>query len=218
MTIVYILAAILIFGILIAVHEFGHFAAAKLCGVRVNEFSIGMGPLIWHKETAETQYSLRLLPIGGFCAMEGEDEDSSDERSLGRQGFFKKLVIFAAGSFCLIISNISLLVVPSSFANSLTFIHTTSIYIQYPCHRLCEPGILHRQRSPKLLSHGMTKFLLRTEQINRNLIVSTHVPEHLFCILRSVPGNNDQRRLTGLYGFFRGKLSAFCFPGFRRKT
>ena len=72
MTIVYILAAILIFGVLIAVHELGHFLAAKLCGVRVNEFSIGMGPLIWHKETEETQYSLRLLPIGGFCAMEGE--------------------------------------------------------------------------------------------------------------------------------------------------
>lgn len=71
MTIVYILAAILIFGVLIAVHELGHFLAAKLCGVRVNEFSIGMGPLIWHKETEETQYSLRLLPIGGFCAMEG---------------------------------------------------------------------------------------------------------------------------------------------------
>ena len=53
MTIVYILAAILIFGVLIAVHELGHFLAAKLCGVRVNEFSIGMGPLIWHKETAE---------------------------------------------------------------------------------------------------------------------------------------------------------------------
>ena len=98
MTIVYILAAILIFGVLIAVHEFGHFAAAKLCGVRVNEFSIGMGPLIWHRDTGETQYSLRLLPIGGFCAMEGEDEASADERSLGRQGFFKKLVIFAAGS------------------------------------------------------------------------------------------------------------------------
>ena len=99
MTIVYILAAILIFGVLIAVHELGHFMAAKLCGVRVNEFSIGMGPLIWHKETEETQYSLRVLPIGGFCAMEGEDEDSSDERSLGRQGFWKKVVIFAAGSF-----------------------------------------------------------------------------------------------------------------------
>ena len=59
MTIVFILAAILMFGILIAVHEFGHFAAAKLCGVRVNEFSIGMGPAIWTRQRGETQYSLR---------------------------------------------------------------------------------------------------------------------------------------------------------------
>ena len=97
MTIVYILAAILIFGILVAVHEFGHFIAAKLCGVRVNEFSIGMGPLLWHKETEETQYSWRLLPIGGYCAMEGEDEDSGDTRSFVRQKTWKKLLILAAG-------------------------------------------------------------------------------------------------------------------------
>ena len=98
MTIVFILAAILMFGILIAVHEFGHFAAAKLCGVRVNEFSIGMGPAIWTRQRGETQYSLRALPIGGYCAMEGEDEDTGDERSLTRQGFWKQLIIFAAGA------------------------------------------------------------------------------------------------------------------------
>ena len=95
MTIVYILAAILIFGVLIAVHELGHFLAAKLCGVRVNEFSIGMGPLIWHKETEETQYSLRLLPIGGFCAMEGEDEKSSNPRAFGNAAAWKQLVVLA---------------------------------------------------------------------------------------------------------------------------
>ena len=65
----YIIAAILIFGVLIAVHELGHFLAAKACGVRVNEFSIGMGPAIFHTAKGETEYSLRLLPIGGFCAM-----------------------------------------------------------------------------------------------------------------------------------------------------
>lgn len=95
----YILAAILIFGVLIAVHELGHFLAAKLCGVRVNEFSIGMGPLLWQREAGETQYSLRLLPLGGFCAMEGEDEDTGDARSFARQGFWKKFVILAAGAF-----------------------------------------------------------------------------------------------------------------------
>ena len=95
---VFILAGILIFGVLIAVHELGHFMAAKLCGVKVNEFSIGMGPLLWHKQKGETEYSLRALPIGGFCAMEGEDEDTGDSRSFVRQGFWKKFIILAAGS------------------------------------------------------------------------------------------------------------------------
>ena len=75
---VFILAGILIFGVLIAVHELGHFVAPKLCGVKVNEFSIGMGPLLWHRKRGETEYSLRALPIGGFCAMEGDDEDTGD--------------------------------------------------------------------------------------------------------------------------------------------
>ena len=95
---VYILAAILVFGVLIAVHELGHFMAAKACGVRVNEFSIGMGPVLWKKQKGETQYSLRLLPVGGFCAMEGEEEDSDDPAALNNQGFWAKLLIFAAGA------------------------------------------------------------------------------------------------------------------------
>jgi len=99
MSFIYVLAGIFIFGFLIAIHELGHFLAARLCGVRVNEFSIGMGPLLWHRETEETRYSLRLLPIGGFCALEGEDGDTGDERCFTRQGFWKKLVILAAGSF-----------------------------------------------------------------------------------------------------------------------
>ena len=63
---IYVLAAILIFGFLIAVHEGGHFMAAKACGVRVNEFSIGMGPALFQKTIGETTYSIRILPIGGF--------------------------------------------------------------------------------------------------------------------------------------------------------
>ena len=96
--IVYILAALLVFGVLIAVHELGHFLAAKACGVRVNEFSLGMGPVLWKKQRGDTQYSLRAFPVGGFCAMEGEEEDSDDPAALNRQGFWKKLLIFAAGA------------------------------------------------------------------------------------------------------------------------
>ena len=98
MTIVYILAAVLIFGFLIFIHELGHFMTAKLCGVRVNEFAMGMGPALWQKEKGETTYSLRAFPVGGYCAMEGEEEDSDDPRALNRQGFWAKLLIFAAGA------------------------------------------------------------------------------------------------------------------------
>jgi len=86
----YIIAAILIFGVLIAVHELGHFLAAKACGVRVNEFSIGMGPAIFHTTKGETEYSLRLLPIGGFCAMEGEDEESVRPACAGEAGLLEE--------------------------------------------------------------------------------------------------------------------------------
>ena len=68
---IYIIIAVLMFGFLIAVHELGHFLAAKALGVRVNEFAIGMGPALISREMGETLYSLRAFPIGGFCAMEG---------------------------------------------------------------------------------------------------------------------------------------------------
>ena len=115
----YILAAILVFGVLIAVHELGHFLAAKLCGVQVNEFSIGMGPCLWKKEKGETQYSLRLLPIGGFCAMEGEGEESDSPRSLAKQGFWKKLLIFAAGAGMNFLTG--LLIIAVLFSSSSAF-------------------------------------------------------------------------------------------------
>ena len=94
---VFALAAILIFGLLVALHELGHFLMAKLCGVKVNEFSVGMGPLLWQKQGRETVYSLRAVPFGGYCAMEGEDEDTGDARSFVSQPFWKKLLILVSG-------------------------------------------------------------------------------------------------------------------------
>ena len=94
----YILISIILFGLLIAVHEFGHFITAKLCGVKVREFAIGMGPLLFKKQGEETLYSLRLLPIGGYCAMEGEDEESTDPRSFTAQHPLKRAIILTAGA------------------------------------------------------------------------------------------------------------------------
>ena len=94
----YIVLAIILFGVLIAVHELGHFLVAKACGVRVLEFSLGMGPMLLKKQGRETLYSLRLLPIGGFCAMDGEDEASDDPRAFTSQRPIKRILILCAGA------------------------------------------------------------------------------------------------------------------------
>ena len=92
----YIIVAIIAFGLLIAVHELGHFTAAKLLGVRVNEFAIGMGPKLLKKQGKETLYSLRAFPLGGFCAMD-EDVGSEDPRAFTAQKRWRRVVILAAG-------------------------------------------------------------------------------------------------------------------------
>ena len=94
----YILASILAFGLLIFFHELGHFLTAKASNVRVNEFSVCMGPPIWQRQRGETTYSLRSIPIGGYCALEGESEASDDPRAFSSAGVLKKLAILVAGS------------------------------------------------------------------------------------------------------------------------
>ena len=93
-----ILFAILLFSVVIFVHELGHFVAAKLSGVQVNEFSVFMGPAIWKKQVGETLYAIRCIPVGGYCAMEGEDGGSDNPRSFDKAAWWKKLIILVAGS------------------------------------------------------------------------------------------------------------------------
>lgn len=112
-----IIIAILIFSIIIAIHEFGHFAVAKLCGVKVNEFSIGMGPCILKKKKGDTQYSLRALPIGGYCAMEGEDSKSEDGNAFCNKSVPRRIAIVVAGATMNLILGFILLVI-STIVNS----------------------------------------------------------------------------------------------------
>ncbi|NLD87990.1 MAG: site-2 protease family protein [Clostridiales bacterium] len=92
-----IILAILIFALLIIVHEAGHMIAAKLCGVKVLEFAIGLGPVLFKKRIGETDFAIRALPFGGQCAMEGEDEDSDDERAFNNAAGWKRIIICVAG-------------------------------------------------------------------------------------------------------------------------
>lgn len=119
MTVLYIALAILLFGVLVGVHELGHFAAAKACGVKVEEFALGMGPAILQKQKGETVYSLRCIPFGGFCAMAGEDEESDDPRAFMNQAAWKRIIILVAGAAMNFL--LGLLIVIILYSNAYAF-------------------------------------------------------------------------------------------------
>jgi len=125
----YIFLSIIAFGLLIAIHELGHFIAAKLLDVKVNEFAIGMGPKIISKQGKETLYSLRALPFGGFCAMDedtisDDDEDSEpDPRTFNAKARWKRVIILLSGGIANIIAAFIIILIITSGA--VGFIGTT---------------------------------------------------------------------------------------------
>ena len=130
----YIFLAIIAFGLLVAIHELGHFIAAKLLDVKVNEFAIGMGPKIISRQGKETLYSLRALPFGGFCSMEeGEgDENEIDPRSFGAKSRPKRVVILLAGGFANLIAAFIIILIVTSGAVGFTGTTLTHIEDGFP--------------------------------------------------------------------------------------
>lgn len=108
--------AILMFGLIIMIHELGHFVVAKLGGIKVNEFAIGMGPTLLKKQKGDTTYALRLVPIGGFVSMEGEDEDSPDPHSFGQRPIWIRIFVVIAGAAMNLILGFVILVILTSTA------------------------------------------------------------------------------------------------------
>ncbi len=119
-----IILIILVFGVIIFFHEFGHFIVAKLNKIAVTEFSIGMGPAIFSFNKKETKYSLRLLPLGGYCLMLGEEQESDDENAFGNKPVWVRIMVVLAGP----VFNFIL-----GFLFSIILIHHTG----------CDPAILH---------------------------------------------------------------------------
>ncbi|MDO4459761.1 MAG: RIP metalloprotease RseP [Clostridia bacterium] len=111
MTVLLVLLAVILFGFIIFIHEFGHFFTAKLSGITVNEFAIGMGPQLFSFTKGETKYTLRLFPIGGYCAMEGEDEESPDEGAFNNKPVWKRMIVVVAGAAMNIILGLVLMCV-----------------------------------------------------------------------------------------------------------
>lgn len=139
MTLVYILAAILVFGFLIIIHEFGHFITAKAVGARVNEYSIGLGPALFQKTKGETTYSLRAVPFGGYCALEGDEETSDDPRALNNKSLGAKLLVFAAGSAMNFIAG--LVIILLLYAGAQAFYTPTVIGFAEGCPLQSETGL-----------------------------------------------------------------------------
>lgn len=106
-----ILAAILFFGIIIMTHELGHFTFARIFKVKINEFAIGMGPALFKKRKGDTSYSLRLLPIGGYVAMEGEDSESPDENAFNAKPWGQRAIIIIAGATVNILTGIIIMAI-----------------------------------------------------------------------------------------------------------
>ena len=125
-----ILFALLFFGVIIMIHECGHFACAKLFKVKVNEFSLGMGPALFKKRKGDTLYAVRLFPIGGYVAMEGEDDASEDDRAFNKKPVWQKMIIVVGGALMNLILGFILMVL--LLTTSTDLIGTNTIKEFYP--------------------------------------------------------------------------------------
>lgn len=134
-----IIFAILLFSLLIFVHELGHFLAAKASGVRVNEFSMFMGPAIFKKQVGDTLYALRCIPFGGYCAMEGENEDTDDPHSFQKAAWWKRLIILVAGSFMNLLAGFLILAIV--FAPAKQFVVPVIDSAEVGCTVVREDGL-----------------------------------------------------------------------------
>lgn len=153
-----IIFAILLFSLLIFVHELGHFLAAKASGVQVNEFSMFMGPAIFKKQVGETLYSIRCIPIGGYCAMEGEDEGSDNPRAFGNAKWWKRLIILVAGSFMNFVAGLLILLI--LFIPAKQFISPEIAYVE-PGSSLAEGNAL--QPGDRLLEMDGEKIFVQSD-------------------------------------------------------
>lgn len=144
--------AILLFSFLIFVHELGHFVAAKASKVRVNEFSMFMGPAIFKKQVGDTLYAIRCIPIGGYCAMEGENEDTDDPHSFQKAAWWKRLIILVAGSFMNFVTGVVLIAIVLSCSKGYT--DTKLLSVEPSSSVVVEGGL---QTGDRILSLNGTK-------------------------------------------------------------
>lgn len=178
-----IIMAVLAFGVLIIVHELGHFTLAKLNGVRVEEFSIGMGPRIFSKQGKETRYSLSLFPIGGYVKMMGEEETVEDERSFSAKSPLRRISIIIAGVF---MNYVLAIVIFTAITHNFGYRSTTLAEV-VPTSPAQEAGILSGDKILKV--NGLTAFSF--ENIQAGIALS-----YGNSINMTIDRNGDKKEVT----------------------
>ncbi len=215
----YIIIAILLFGILIAVHEWGHFIVARLCGVTVNEFSLGMGPALWSKDGKKgTKFSIRALPIGGFCAMEGEEEESDDPHSLSNQGFWKKTAVFAAGAAMNFLAGLVLIFIVFAPSQAFRTAEITGFAPEFDLRGedgLMEGDVLYRIDGERVYIYSdVTLFLGQNDGEGFDLEVLRNgekvVLKDFPMVLRECTSDDGETKYTG-YGLYFGGITEATF-------
>ncbi len=164
-TILYIAVAILVFGILILAHEAGHFFVAKACKVKINEFSIGMGPAIFKKQGKDTLYSIRLFPIGGYVQMDGEDGGGEDENSFNKKSYWQRFLILVMGALINILLGFVLVCLINS---QKTYLHTTVIGEFLEDSVSSQHGLKVDDKIIKINNYGVDSYLDITYAIGSN--------------------------------------------------
>lgn len=155
-TVINIIVTILVFGVLIFAHEAGHFFVAKACKVKVNEFSLGMGPAILKKQSKNTLYSLRLLPIGGYVQMDGEDGDGTDENSFNKKPYWQRFLILVMGA----VMNILLGFLLICIINSQTALLPTTVIAEFTEDAVSQSfGLQQKDKIVKIEDYGVNSFL-----------------------------------------------------------
>ena len=210
--------AILLFSLLIFVHELGHFVTAKLFGVQVNEFSMFMGPAIFKKQVGQTLYAIRCIPIGGYCAMEGEDEDTDSPNSFQKAAWWKRLIILGAGAFMNFLAGLlifSILYLPvgqvadpviNQFADCCQFNHEAGLQLG--------DEIVELDGEKIYLNSDISMMLQLNPTVNHDVVVLRNgqrlVFEDLPMAHTHVDENGQQYRH---YGFSYGKVRNVNFWG-----
>ncbi len=203
----YIALAIIIFGLLVTVHELGHFTAAKAVGVKVNEFAIGMGPVLLKKQGKETKYSLRLFPIGGFCALEGEEENSDDPRSFLNKSLWRRFVVLVAGSFMNFVAGFLIILILFSGAGAFSTTTLSGFMDGFPnrdANPLFAGDTIYSIDSERIyLSSDISTFLMRGNGKTADLVV---IRDGKKVLLKDFPIALREYTINGKtstrYGFF----------------